>query len=218
MPFLVSTLNYNWKSILVAFSVASFSIFESKTNKNSLIYAIYVCFCLFFHKFDPYSSKSRTFMPFLGSTLNSKLKKHRCCFFCCFILGFWEQKRPLKMPSMVVFPCFSNFSTQYGQLYPILMSFLESSFNFRWKKHLSCFFSRFILDFCEPNYQKQPIKCHKWVEHATSRRKKMGFWLFLGGPNTIYDIRGSWRTHFKTRFTNIRNFFSLLFFHWFPRA
>ena len=104
---------------------------------------------------------------------------------------FLRAKTALKMPSMVVVPCFSNFSTQYGQLYPILMSFLESSFNFRWKKHLSCFFSRFILDFCEPNYQKQPIKCHKWAEHATSRRKKMGFWLFLGGPNTIYDIRGS---------------------------
>ena len=95
MPFLVSTLNYNWKSILVAFSVALFSIFESKTNKNSLIYAIYVCFCLFFHKFDPYSSKSRTFMPFLGSTLNSKSKNIAVAFFVAPFLVF-ESKNSLK--------------------------------------------------------------------------------------------------------------------------
>ena len=103
------------------------------------------------------------------SILNQKIS---LLLFLLLHSWFLRAKTALKMPSMVVFPCFSNFSTQYGQLYPILMSFLESSFNFRWKKHLSCFFSRFILDFCEPNYQKQPINATNALNMQLRDEKK----------------------------------------------
>ena len=139
------------------------------------------------------------------------MEKHLCCFFCCFILDFWEQKQPPKCYRwlfLLVFLLFRHNNVIFVQFWCHLWN-LHSILG---GKHVSCFFRCFILDFCEPNYQKQPTKCHKWVEHATSRRKKMGFWLFLGGPNTVYDIRGSWRTHFKTRFTNIRNIFFVTIF------